>query len=65
MKCLRCGGFMVYEEFYYPQASVWGLKCLMCGENIDPIIIENRKLISTVQTLPPQQVRRPKAELHP
>ncbi|HBH87671.1 MAG TPA: hypothetical protein DDY17_08755 [Syntrophaceae bacterium] len=65
MKCLRCGGLMIYEEFYNPQESFSGLKCLICGEAIDPIILENRKLISTIQRMSPRQVRRSKVVHHP
>lgn len=65
MKCLRCGGLMIYEEFYNPPESFSGLKCLSCGEAIDPVILENRKLISTIRSMSPRQVSRTKVVHHP
>jgi len=65
MKCLRCGGFMVYEEYYNPQETVLGMKCLICGEIIDPIILENRKVIGNDQWMLSPKVRRAKDMLHP
>ena len=42
-RCPRCGGLMVHE---------WGAelmghasqRCVLCGELIDPVILENRRL---------------------
>jgi hypothetical protein len=65
MKCLRCKGFMVYEKYHNPQEAVWGLKCLMCGDVIDPIILHNRKLINMDQWMLSTKVKRSKAMLHP
>lgn len=45
MKCSRCGGIMVYENFYSPSESFWGWRCIACGEIIDETILENRKNI--------------------
>ena len=51
-KCQRCKGPMVYDKFYGPQEHFWGWKCLICGDIIDPVILENRQLMreSKVQT---------------
>jgi len=43
-KCLRCGGTMYYDKFYCLNEQFWGLKCLICGDVIDPVILENRAL---------------------
>ena len=47
MKCLRCGGAMVYDKFYSSQECFWGLKCVLCGEIVDPVIQANRQLMQT------------------
>jgi len=65
MKCLLCGGFMVYEEYFNPQETVLGMKCVICGEIIDPVILENRKFISTEQWMLSPKIRRAKETLHP
>ena len=47
MQCLRCNGLMVLERFN----DLWdntgeihfeGLRCLVCGEIVDPMILTNR-----------------------
>ena len=49
MRCSRCMGFMVTEESFNPklgssesEASV--RRCVQCGEMIDPVILQNRRL---------------------
>ena len=42
MKCNRCGGFMVYENFYSPVEDFFGWRCISCGEIVDQVILENR-----------------------
>jgi hypothetical protein len=44
MKCDRCGGMMVYEKFYHGTEQFWGWKCVLCGECIDPLIWQNRRV---------------------
>ena len=44
MKCNRCGGMMAYEKFYYETEQFLGWRCVICGECIDPLILENRRL---------------------
>ncbi len=46
MKCYRCSSNMVYEKFYGPHEHYWGWRCVFCGEIIDPVILENRKLLA-------------------
>ena len=47
MKCLRCSGVMIYDKFYRLDEYFWGWKCIICGEIVDPVIVENRQLIRT------------------
>lgn len=44
-KCSRCGGIMIYDKFYGHNEDFWGLKCVICGEIIDSVILENRQLM--------------------
>jgi len=45
MKCLRCSSVMIYDKFYGPHEYFWGWKCVICGEIVDQVILENRQLI--------------------
>lgn len=44
MKCERCGGSMIKENFFdsIGGGSFWGWKCINCGEVLDRIIVFNR-----------------------
>ena len=42
MKCHRCNGSMVYEEFYGEEGDFFGWRCIVCGEVIDHVILANR-----------------------
>lgn len=42
MKCHRCNGSMVYETFYTEEGEFVGWRCVVCGEVIDQVILENR-----------------------
>ena len=45
MKCRRCGGLMVYENFYTLEiANLYEWRCVPCGEVIDKVILENRSM---------------------
>jgi hypothetical protein len=57
-KCLRCSGTMVYDKFYGLQEQFWGWKCLICGEIVDPIILENRQLMRAGQGINVPRARR-------
>ncbi len=35
---------MIYEKIYYETQYFWVWKCVYCGEYIDPVILENRKI---------------------
>jgi len=43
MKCHRCDSVMVYERFYGPEEHFFGWRCVLCGEIIDQVILENRQ----------------------
>ena len=45
MKCHRCNSIMIYDKFYGPHENFWGWKCVICGEIVDQVILENRELI--------------------
>jgi hypothetical protein len=34
---------MVYERFYGPHEQFLGWRCILCGEIIDQVILENRR----------------------
>lgn len=44
MKCHRCGSAMVYERFYDSHEHFLGWRCILCGEIIDQVILENRQM---------------------
>jgi hypothetical protein len=43
MKCHRCGSVMVYKRFYGLDEHFFGWRCILCGEIIDQVILENRQ----------------------
>jgi hypothetical protein len=47
---------MVYEKFYGPHEHFSGWRCILCGEIIDQVILENR------QTKPGGQRRERRGE---
>jgi hypothetical protein len=47
MKCLRCNSVMTYDKFYGPDEHFWGWKCVICGEIVDRVVMENRELMRT------------------
>jgi len=57
MKCYRCGGMMIHEKVYSEadQLRIW--RCVLCGEYIDPVILENRQYQKTIR----ENSRRKKA----
>jgi hypothetical protein len=42
MKCDRCSSLMVEETYYDQGDRCTGLRCLLCGEVVDPVILKNR-----------------------
>jgi hypothetical protein len=48
MKCPRCGAYMVYENFYANNEPLCAWKCILCGEYMDDVVMENR-LFHTVK----------------
>lgn len=43
MKCQRCRGIMVPEEYYGVDDMFSGWRCIFCGEIVDPVILQNRR----------------------
>jgi hypothetical protein len=35
---------MNYQKFYNAEGYFWGWRCIFCGEILDPVILENRKI---------------------
>lgn len=49
MDCPRCGGLMVTDWFQdlrdeTGEIAFYGLRCVICGEILDPKIVMNRRL---------------------
>ena len=57
-KCFRCRGALAYQKFYGIDDQFWGWKCLICGEIIDPVILENRQLMKADERIRAQRLRR-------
>jgi hypothetical protein len=57
-KCLRCSGTVIYDKFYGTHEQFWGWKCLICGEIVDPVILENRQLMRSGQGIIVRRTRR-------
>lgn len=57
--CPRCGGMMVIEHLQEVRddrgESSDGLKCVLCGELLDRVILENRS-----REMPPSRPRHPR-----
>jgi len=48
---------MTYDTFYGFQGQFRGWKCVICGEIVDPVILENRKLMSSGQVIDSRRAR--------
>jgi hypothetical protein len=57
-KCLRCRGVMIHDTFYGSQGQFRGRKCLICGEIVDPVILENRQLMRAGHEINLSRARR-------
>ena len=42
MRCLRCGGRMIFEKFFDINNAFFGWHCVICGEILDPVILLHR-----------------------
>jgi uncharacterized Zn finger protein len=40
--CLKCNGPLVHESVNTEEGSSRTLRCIMCGEVVDPVILVNR-----------------------
>ena len=58
MKCNRCGGFMFKDEFHQWGKVYTYYRCALCGELVDPIIIQNR--MEAVKDEKPEKKARPR-----
>ncbi len=64
-RCSRCGGNMVQESFFGLDEQFTGLKCVICGEVIDPVILKNRRLMEAGQvTILPKERRAASEYIH-
>jgi hypothetical protein len=45
MRCARCAGLRVPEILYEGGARVGALRCIHCGDVIDPMIVRNRRRV--------------------
>lgn len=61
-RCSRCGGNMVQESFFGLDEQFTGLKCVICGEVIDPVILKNRRLMEAGHVMIPPKERRAASE---
>ncbi len=48
MRCMRCRGLMVRDQFYdmlddSGYLSFYGWRCVCCGNVLDPLILKNRR----------------------
>ena len=44
MKCLRCGGAMVFERFQATVEIFYAWRCVNCGDIMDQVVAKNREL---------------------
>jgi hypothetical protein len=51
LRCSCCGGNMVYESFFGLNEQFTGLKCIICGDVIDPVILQNREQMKRGQRM--------------
>ena len=42
MACPRCNGLMVGEWHYGPRESLYAVRCVLCGNVEDSVILKNR-----------------------
>jgi hypothetical protein len=57
-KCLRCSGTMAYDKIYSSHGVYCGWKCLICGEIVDPVILNNRQSMTAGQEITIRRVKR-------
>ena len=58
MKCHRCRGMMIHQKFYAEWDDFFGWRCTICGEILDPVIIENRNAQRQQNFFIPDRARR-------
>ena len=55
MNCPRCGGMMISEwipelQDEWKEERAYMVRCLSCGEMMDPLIVMNRKAFQSSRT---------------
>jgi len=60
--CYRCGGLLVKTFCISPDEGaadfqIPAVKCLQCGDIVDPVILKNRFCIDLPNPRPPKKVR--------
>jgi DNA-directed RNA polymerase subunit M/transcription elongation factor TFIIS len=51
MHCPKCNGLLYVEKLAYAHTS---LACLNCGNRIDPVILENRRMTPSTDSAFPR-----------
>jgi hypothetical protein len=64
MKCFRCSGPMAREMFFDTSERYWGWKCMLCGEIIDPVILNNRNAMLMGRGISPTRERPHATKAH-
>ena len=49
MKCAHCGSLMILENVCNRSGESESWRCILCGEYVDPVILENRQYQRTIQ----------------
>jgi hypothetical protein len=49
MKCDHCGSLMVLENVCNRSGESESWRCILCGEYVDPVILENRNYQRAIQ----------------
>ncbi len=57
MKCPRCSKSMIQESYYTDFEMFSGWRCIMCGEVLDPVILNNRRLSRLTESTDPSTGR--------
>ncbi len=55
MRCLRCGGRMVFQKYYDVNNTFFTWHCLICGEILDPVILLHRLSQDTALQIPEEE----------
>lgn len=56
--CVRCGGMTVPELMVEDLQAAWGLRCVLCGDRQDKVILANRATQSVQEARALEPTRR-------